>query len=71
STTIKLKQVSLKPLVRMLEKLRTAGHPIAISQIQIKARVSAPDLYDVALGVSAFDKKKSKKAEKKPGGAQK
>jgi hypothetical protein len=41
----------------MLEKLERSGHPVAITQLSIKARASAPDSYDVKLAVSAYDKK--------------
>jgi hypothetical protein len=55
-TVVKMRSVNLKPLVKMLEKIERSGHPVAITQLQIKARASSPDLYDVQLGVSAYDR---------------
>src|SRR5688572_24776203 len=56
-TVVKMRQVNLKPFVKMLEKIERSGHPVAITQLSIKARASAPDSYDVKLAVSAYDKK--------------
>lgn len=55
-TVVKMKQVNLKPLVKMLERIERSGHPVAITMLDIKARATGPDLYDVTLGVSAYDK---------------
>lgn len=55
-TVVKMRSVSLKPLVKMLEKIERSGHPVAITQLRIKTRASGPDSYDVRLGVSAYDK---------------
>ena len=62
-TVVKMRSVNLKPLVKMLEKLERSGHPVAITQLQIKARASSPDLYDVQLGVSAYDREGTTKPE--------
>lgn len=56
TTVVKMKQVNLRPLVKMLEKIEGSGYPVAITTLQIKARASGPDLYDVTLGVSAYDR---------------
>jgi general secretion pathway protein M len=56
ATTVKLRKVNLKPLVKMLERIERSGHPVSISALSIKAKASGPDLYDVTLAVSAFDK---------------
>ena len=55
-TVVKMRSVNLKPLVKMLEKIERSGHPVAVTQLQIKARASSPDLYDVQLGASAYDR---------------
>ena len=55
-TVVKMRKVNLKPLVQMLEKIERSGHPVSLSMLSIKTRASAPDLYDVQLAVSAFDK---------------
>jgi general secretion pathway protein M len=56
-TQVTMRKVSLKPLVKMLEKMERSGHPVGITQLGIKKRVSAPDEYDVTMAVSAYDKK--------------
>lgn len=56
ATTVKMRKVNLKPLVKMLERIERSGHPVSVSVLSIKAKASGPDLYDVTLGVSAFDK---------------
>ena len=68
-TVVKMKQVNLKPLVKMLEKIERSGHPVAITLLDIKARASGPDLYDVTLGVSAYDKKQKTPEPKDDEGA--
>jgi hypothetical protein len=50
-------------LVRFLEKIEHSGHPVKVSQIDIRKRTE-PDSYDVDMIVSAFDRKAP---EPKPG----
>jgi len=64
TTVVKLRKVGLRPLVKMLEKIERSGHPIAITQLVINAKASQPDIYDVTLAISAYDKPK---VSKKPG----
>jgi len=64
TTVVKLRNVNLKPLVKMLEKIERSGHPVAITQLVITAKASTPDLYDVTLAVSAYDKPKPKPGSK-------
>lgn len=70
ATVVRLRKVSLLPLVNMLEALENAGHPIVISRLNIRRRGREPDSYDVELGVSAFDRvaKKTEKAKAGPSG---
>jgi general secretion pathway protein M len=58
-------------LVRLMEKIETSGHPVAISSLDIRKRASEPDSFDVDMVVSAFDRKapEPKKAETKPAGS--
>ena len=71
STKITLRKVGLLKLVKFLEKIEHSGHPVRISQFDIRKRGSEPDSYDVDLVVSAFDRKAEPKAAKTPrdGGA--
>lgn len=71
STKLTLRKVGLIKLVKFLEKLEQSGHPVRISQFDIRKRGSEPDSYDVDLVVSAFDRKAEPKAAKavRDGGA--
>jgi general secretion pathway protein M len=71
TTKITLRKVGLLKLVKFLEKIEQAGHPVRISQFDIRKRGSEPDSYDVDLVVSAFDRKAEPKAAKpaRDGGA--
>jgi general secretion pathway protein M len=72
STVVKMRKVNLKPLITMLEKIERSGHPVAVTRLSVKTRPSGPDLYDVQLAVSAYDKKgKNKKDASKKKGASK
>ncbi len=63
STKVTLRKVGMLKLVRFLEKIEQSGHPVKISQIDIRKRPD-PDSYDVDMIVSAFDRKAP---EPKPG----
>jgi len=65
STKVTLRKVGMLKLVRFLEKIEQSGHPVKVSQIDIRKRPD-PDQYDVDLVVSAFDRKAP---EVKAGGA--
>ncbi|HVR20772.1 MAG TPA: hypothetical protein VMS65_13775 [Polyangiaceae bacterium] len=71
STKITLRKLGLLKLVKFLEKIEHSGHPVRISQFDIRKRGSEPDSYDVDIVVSAFDRKAEPKAAKVPrdGGA--
>lgn len=56
-TVVKMRKIGLLALVRTLEKLVSAAHPVAITTLEIKKRSGAPDTFDVELGVSAYDRK--------------
>lgn len=64
STKITLRKVGMLKLVRFLEKIEHSGHPVKVSQIDIRKRTTEPDSYDVDMVVSAFDRKAP---EPKPG----
>jgi hypothetical protein len=64
STKLTLRKVGMLKLVKFLEKIEHSGHPVKISQIDIRKRTEA-DSYDVDMIVSAFDKKAL--PEPKPG----
>ena len=68
-TVVRMRKVSMLPLVKTLEKIETSGYPVSISRLKIKKRTS-PDSFDVELGVSAYDKvgseKKSEDKKDKP-----
>ncbi len=64
STVVRLRKVSMLPLVKMLEALENAGHPIVVSRLNIRRRGREADSYDVELGVSAFDRVAKKEGAK-------
>lgn len=68
STKIVLRKIGMLKLIKLLEKIETSGHPVAVSSLNIHKRASEPDSFDVDLVVSAFDRKapEPKKAEAKP-----
>lgn len=68
STKIVLRKVGMLKLVKLLEKIETSGHPMAVSSLNIHKRASEPDSFDVDMVVSAFDRKapEPKKTEAKP-----
>lgn len=71
STKITLRKVGMYKLVKLLERIETSGHPVALSSLNIHKRASEPDSFDVDMVVSAFDRKapEPKKAEAKPAGS--
>lgn len=71
STKITLRKVGMLKLVRLMEKIETSGHPVALSALDIRKRASEPDSFDVDMVVSAYDRKapEPKKAEAKPAGS--
>jgi general secretion pathway protein M len=71
STKITLRKVGMFKLVKLLERLETSGHPVALASLNIHKRGSEPDSFDVDMVVSAFDRKapEPKKADAKPAGS--
>lgn len=60
---LQLRKVGLANLSKFLEKIEDAGHPIVLSKLNIKKRLSEPDSYDVELIVSAYDRKEPAKPD--------
>ena len=71
STKIVLRKIGMLKLVKLMEKLETSGHPVALASLNIHKRASEPDSFDVDMVVSAFDRKapEPKKADAKPAGS--
>jgi general secretion pathway protein M len=71
STKIVLRKVGMLKLIHFMEKIETSGHPVTMSSLNIRKRLSEPDSFDVDMVVSAFDRKapEPKKAEAKPEGS--
>jgi len=61
STKITLRKVGMLKLSRFLEKIENSGHPVRITQIDVRKRGTEPDSYDVDMIVSAFDRKAPEK----------
>lgn len=59
STVVRMRKVGMLSLIRTLERIEGAGHPIVVSRLNIRKRGREPDSFDVELGVSAFESTKS------------
>jgi hypothetical protein len=72
-TKVVLRKVGMLKLVKFMEHIEQSGHPVSISQLNLRKRSSEPDSFDVELLISAFDRKapEPKKSAKAPadGGA--
>jgi general secretion pathway protein M len=69
ATKITLRKVGMLNLVRFLERIEQAGHPLRVSQFNLRKRGTEPDSYDVDMIVSAFDRKVVEPKPAKPGAA--
>ena len=47
-----------------MERIEQSGHPVSISQLNIRKRGMEPDAFDVDMVVSAFERKPDKPAAK-------
>ena len=56
STKMSLHKVGMLKLVKFMERIEQAGNPIRISSLNIRKRGPEPDMYDVDMTVSAFDR---------------
>ncbi|MGK3997979.1 type II secretion system protein GspM [Sorangium sp. So ce1024] len=56
-TVVKMHRIGMLGLAKMLERIESSGHPVAVTRLNIKPRAGEPDSYEVELGVSAFDRK--------------
>jgi len=70
STKMSLHKVGMLKLSKFMERIEQAGNPIRISSLNIRKRGPEPDMYDVDMTVSAFDRsataEKPKKAAETP-----
>lgn len=70
ATKITLRRIDMLKLIKLMERIETSGHPVALSSLNIHKRASEPDSFDVDMVVSAFDRKAPEpKKEAKPDGA--
>ncbi|WP_437958078.1 hypothetical protein WME76_43540 [Sorangium sp. So ce119] len=56
-TVVKMHRIGMLGLAKMLERVESSGHPVAVTRLNIKPRAGEPDSYEVELGISAFDRK--------------
>lgn len=63
TSRIRLSKIGMLELSNFMNSVTNSGYPVRITRLDIKKRGGAPDVYDVEMDVSAFDKeeKKSKK----------
>lgn len=68
-TKIVLRKVGMLKLAKFMERIEQSGHPISISQLNIRKRGSEPDSFDVEMVVSAYDRKAPEPKAKDKAGA--
>ena len=56
STKMSLHKVGMLKLAKFMERIEQSGNPITISSLNIRKRGPDPDMYDVEMQVSAFDR---------------
>ncbi|XXY44546.1 hypothetical protein WME91_31540 [Sorangium sp. So ce269] len=56
-TVVKMHRIGMLGLAKMLERVESSGHPVAVTRLNLKPRAGEPDSYEVELGLSAFDRK--------------
>jgi hypothetical protein len=56
STKMSLHKVGMLKLAKFMEHIEQSGNPITISALNIRKRGPEPDMYDVDMTVSAFDR---------------
>ena len=56
STKMSLHKVGMLKLAKFMERIEQSGNPIMISSLNIRKRGPDPDMYDVEMQVSAFDR---------------
>lgn len=57
SVRMTVRRTGLGNLARLFEKVAQAGHPIVVSKLNIRKRMSEPDSFDVDVVFSAYDRK--------------
>jgi general secretion pathway protein M len=57
ATKIVLRRVGMLNLVKFMERIEQSGHPVSISNLNIRKRGTELDSYDVEVIVSAFERK--------------
>ena len=65
STKMSLHKVGMLKLVKFMERIEQSGNPIRISSLNIRKRGPDPDMYDVDLTISAFDRASAPEKPKK------
>jgi general secretion pathway protein M len=56
-TVVRLHKIGMKQLAQTLEKIEQTNLPVSITRLDIKPRAGEQDMYEVELGVSAYDRK--------------
>jgi general secretion pathway protein M len=69
-TKIVLRKVGMLKLAKFMEKIEQSGHPVSISQLNIRKRGSEPDSLDVEMLVSAYERKAQEPKAAKAGKAE-
>jgi general secretion pathway protein M len=71
SNKLVLRRVDLLSFSKFLEGIEQSGHPLTVSQLNLRKRGGEPNSYDVSMVVSAWDRKeRPKKSAGKTGGGE-
>ena len=65
STKMSLHKVGMLKLAKFMERIEQSGNPIRISVLNIRKRGLEPDMYDVDMTISAFDRATTAEKPKK------
>lgn len=65
STKMSLHKVGMLKLAKFMERIEQSGNPIRISVLNIRKRGPEPDMYDVDMTISAFDRAAAAEKPKK------
>ncbi len=64
-----LKKSGMLGIAKFMERIASSQHPLAFTRLNIRKRSGEQDLYDVELGVSAYDRAEASSSAAGPGKA--
>jgi general secretion pathway protein M len=55
-TDIHLKKTGMLPVVRFLQSIEQSGYPLAVTRLSLRKRSGENDSFDIAVGVSSYER---------------